>query len=165
MENLTIAIASAEDASSIRQVQHDTWIDTYPNEELGLTEELIRDRVASLTGPKKVKSLEEALRLENQRTWVAKDGSRIVGYCTAEKKPDINRLGAIYILPEYQNKHIGTDLINSALEWLNDKDIKVEVATYNEKAIKFYEKHGFVKTGEVGDSDRIPTIFLLKHNL
>jgi ribosomal protein S18 acetylase RimI-like enzyme len=55
----------------------------------------------------------------------------------------------IYVLPEYQGKGIGKLLWNELSKYLDiNKETFVEVATYNENAIKFYEKLGFVDTNK-----------------
>ena len=47
-----------------------------------------------------------------------------------------------------------------AFKWLEvDKSIEVEVASYNEQAISFYEKYGFDKNGKTVDNGGIPTVF------
>lgn len=61
---------------------------------------------------------------------------------------------AEYILPEYQRRGIGKQLMNTALKWLGrNQDIYVNAASYNEKAIKFYESFGFRKSGNVPKSE------------
>lgn len=53
------------------------------------------------------------------------------------------------MLPGYQRQGIGKRLMELGLKWLgNDRDIYVNVVSYNDKAIRFYEKFGFVKTGK-----------------
>lgn len=52
----------------------------------------------------------------------------------------------IDILPEYQGMHIGTNLMNTLLEYLKDKGVKglmLSVAPQNKGAIAFYESCGF----------------------
>ncbi len=166
MADITVIRATFEDAKSIKLVQRDTWLYTYPNEKLGITLEHIKKRVSKTGSKDSVRKFQEALALKNQRSWVAKENSKTIGFCTAEKNPDTNQLKAIYVLPEYHGKEAGKMLIEHALEWLgNDKDIIVEVASYNDRAIHFYEKYGFVKNGMTGDSKGIPTIFLTKQKI
>ena len=52
------------------------------------------------------------------------------------------------MLPEYQGKGVGKLLWKEAQRHFNaEKDIIVEVATYNTRAIRFYEHLGFIDTG------------------
>ena len=53
------------------------------------------------------------------------------------------------MLPDFQGMGLGRELLQKALNWLGrEKVIFVIVASYNTKAIKFYERFGFVKTGK-----------------
>ncbi len=62
---------------------------------------------------------------------------------------DKNKLNVLYVLPAYQGKKIGYRLWQEALAFAgNDKDIILDVATYNAKAISFYSRLGFVDTGK-----------------
>ena len=57
-------------------------------------------------------------------------------------------LSAIYVLPEYQGRGVGRQLMEQGMEWLgSNKDIILDVVSYNDKATAIYEKMGF---GEVG---------------
>ncbi len=165
MNPILIEVATPEDAAAIRHIQNVVWIDTYPNEELGITVEAIKERIAKYITPEFITSLQESMKDPSQRTWLAKD-AKIIGYCTAKKKENLNQVEAIYLLPEYHGKEVGKRLIEAALEWLgNDKDILIEVASYNGRAIRFYEKYGFKKNGVIGNSGEIPTIQLVRITL
>ena len=48
-----------------------------------------------------------------------------------------------YILPNYQNRGIGKKLLAMAIGD-NKNDILVDVIDFNEKAISFYKKYGFI---------------------
>ncbi len=164
MTNIQVRIATPEDARAIRQVQHDTWIATYPNDSLGITLEQIKRRVADYVSAEKVKSFQDMLANDNLRSWVATESETAIGYAVASRGEDHNTIGAIYVLPEYHGQHVGSKLIEHALEWLGKaKNIEVEVASYNGRAIRFYKKYGFAENGRTGDSDGIPTMFLTKH--
>jgi len=163
MSNIQVRIAKPEDARAIRQVQQDTWIATYPNDSLGITVEQIKRRVADNLSPEKVKSFQDMLANDNLLSWVATAGEKVIGYAVASKGEEHNAIGAIYVLPEYHGQQVGSKLMEPALEWLgNSKNIEVEVASYNGRAINFYKKYGFAENGRTGDSDGIPTIFLTK---
>ncbi len=53
------------------------------------------------------------------------------------------KLSAIYLSPEYQGKGVGKKLFQTALNFIGDKTITINVAKYNQKAIGFYEHFGF----------------------
>lgn len=163
MHNTQISIARPEDARLIRQIQHDVWLTTYPNEALGITLQEIQARVAAYITPEAVEYLQKSLANPDQMTWLANLDSKIVGYCMALKGEETNQITAIYILEEYHGKGLGKALIEPALNWLGTaKPIEVEVASYNAKAIRFYNKHGFRDSGKIGDYKGIPTISLVR---
>lgn len=165
MQEIIVEIASPDDAEGIRQVQHDSWIETYPNEQVGITLNLVQELVENTISPKSIQELKESFNLTDRCTWVAKVSSKIVGFSTAKKNDDTNQILAIYVLAEYHGKQVGNNLMEKSLEWLGKKkDIDVEVASYNDRAIRFYEKYNFHKNGQTGDSHGIPTVHLIRRS-
>lgn len=146
-----------EDAKGSIEVQYKAWLDTYPNEKAGITTDDIDDRY---------KDAFEGLKLERrqkvftnpesyEKAIVAKDGDTVVGYCYVTKKDGKNQLTAMYILSEYHGQGIGTKMWEYIKDFFDeDNDIYVEVADYNEKAIAFYKKLGFVDTGRRWTDER-----------
>ncbi|MFD3274374.1 GNAT family N-acetyltransferase [Paenibacillus dendritiformis] len=63
--------------------------------------------------------------------------------------------------PEFTGKGMGSGFVTSSLEFIRERyqasDIQLVVATFNERAIKVYERAGFVKgplfQSKVGDQD------------
>lgn len=151
-----IRTATIEDVDGVREVQHRTWLATYPNAKLGITEEDIESRFRE--------SPEQASRYRRMLQqwisddplayfWVATDGGRVVGFCRAMKDGGQNKIQAIYVLPEYQRQQIGKRLLERAFVWLGtQQDIFLDVASYNEQAISFYRSFGFVPSGDNGHS-------------
>lgn len=150
--NVHVVLAQPKDMKSIRSVQKTTWLQTYPNEKEGITRKDIEKRFCSDDTQEGKKQLEERAAWffkPNAHTWVGKDGDVVVGYCLAVKDVDIHRIQALYVLPEYQGKGIGTACIHNAIQWLGlDKAIVIHVASYNENAIRFYKTIGFIETGK-----------------
>lgn len=149
---LEVEVAKPEDAAEVFEVQRRTWLDTYPNEEAGITHEDIRLRLEGEHGeliPQKVERWREGIesRGENRETYVVRDEGKIVGFIAPGIKDGKRRIGAIYVLPEAQGKGIGSALFKKALEWHGrDEDIYLHVASYNQNAIDFYKRHGFERT-------------------
>ena len=73
-----------------------------------------------------------------------------IGWLEYELFTDYIFLKQLHILPEYQNKGIGTKIINEIIKYgkNNKKDIYLEVLQYNDKALEFYYKNGFKKYAE-----------------
>jgi len=157
MNQIKIVDGTANDVHDIRFIQKTTWLATYPNNDLKITKQDILSRFAddeTLAGKKRIEDRKQKFSQANVHIWVAKDREKTIGFCMAEHEPNNGRLGAIYLLPEYQGQGIGKKLMEMALKWLEkDNDIYVNVVAYNKPAIAFYQRFGFVKTGkEVTDA-------------
>lgn len=130
--------------------------------ELGITKEDIelkfsKDNTAE--GRKQIEEWKKRYSDDNERRWVAKNENQIVGFCVAGKEKGGNRIYAIYVLPDFQGAGRGKELLQKSLNWLGgEKDVYVNVASYNTKAIKFYKRFGFVKTGRVVHSEGVDSL-------
>ncbi|HEY0220810.1 MAG TPA: GNAT family N-acetyltransferase [Candidatus Paceibacterota bacterium] len=157
MENIKILEPEIGDARGTIEVQYKAWLATYPNDKEGITIDDIEHRYKDAFSGERLKKREEIITNSelNEKYIIAKDGNKVVGICYGIIEETKNQLQAIYILPEYQGKGIGTKLWNEILSFFDKtKDIYVEVAAYNEKAIGFYKKLGFVDTGRRFSDER-----------
>jgi ribosomal protein S18 acetylase RimI-like enzyme len=148
---IKIREATPKDALGIVKVFHQTWLDTYPNEELKITKEAIDESYKDSYKLENIERLQEKLKNipNNQKRLVAESDGEIVAVSTGVIKNDFNELKTIYVLPSFQGKGIGKKLWNETLKFFNEsKKIIVKVATYNKNAIEFYKKLGFVDTGK-----------------
>jgi len=149
MNKIVISEAKPEDAEGIRKVQRDTWLCTYPNEKLGITKADIEEKVNEM----QVGGVERTIsymNFKNSKTYVAKEKDMVVGYVSAYKTDNKNKLAALYVLSDYHGQGIGTKLMENALSFLGeDKEIILEVTSYNIQAVEFYKKFGFVENGLV----------------
>lgn len=78
--------------------------------------------------------------------FVARDGSRISGYCIASFLGDTGEIDSIYIDPDTRETGLGSRLIDTAEAWLNKKKLKrirISVSSGNESVFGFYQKHGY----------------------
>lgn len=150
-DNIKIVDSTPHDVFGIRNVQKITWIETYPNPELGITREDVESQFNkddTREGISKIEEWKKGYSDPNLHRWVARDRKKVIGFCVAGKQRNCNRIYAMYVLPNFQKKGLGKKFMEKALTWLgSDKDICVNVASYNVKALQFYEKFGFVKTG------------------
>lgn len=148
---ITILKPQPEDAEGIQIVYRDSWMDTYPNADVGITQEDIDEVFRHALDEESISKRKN--QIEEDRTdmlfLVAKDGARVVGVCRAYIRHEYNQLQSIYILPEYQKKGIGRQFWEACLQFFDQmKDTVVDVATYNTKAIAFYKKCGFIDSGD-----------------
>ena len=122
-ENYEIRInqAKPEDAREVAQVFYKTWLDTYTNEELGITKEDIEDRFSSRISEEGIVKMAEEIShpLANTFFLVAKEGGKVVGVCRVKKDEKQNELGAIYVLPEYQHLGLGNKLWQEAKKFFD----------------------------------------------
>lgn len=146
--------AESTDAADISRVSRKTWQATYPNEELGITIEDIRERTEGRDGElieQKIEQWRNTIESsgENHDVFVARVNDEIVGFINPKiGKNGKRRLGAIYVSPEAQGNGYGAALLLTALEWHGgESDIYLHVTAYNQSAIEFYERFGFIQTG------------------
>jgi len=73
--------------------------------------------------------------------WEEKD--RLVGIMGFQPVADVTLIRHAYILPEYQSKGIGTNLLNSLRQITKTRQILVGTWADATWAINFYQRHGF----------------------
>ncbi len=91
---------------------------------------------------------------------IAKDGEQVVGFTgygdRGEEAPGVGEIFALYVLPEYYRTGLGRRLMEAGLARLRDYPaVCLWVLKENARAIRFYEKCGFVPDGEEFFSPRI----------
>ncbi len=154
---IEIAFARPGDERAINEVMYQAWLKTYPNKEHGVTDDDVHDRWKDRFSEERLakRRADFAKPKEGVRVFVAKLGSTIIGMCRAVKGVESNRIQAIYIDPGYQGRGAGRALCNAAMAFFDPSlDIHVDVVDYNEGAIAFYRKMGFVDTGKRKQDER-----------
>lgn len=162
-KNLSIEPAKLEDAAEIIALKNQTWIDTYPNKNHGISEDDVRLRVEGKNGENIEPTIERwkdiiAKSDESSFVLIAKANDKILGmiapYLSASAENKQQTIGAMYVRQESQGMGIGRKLMLAALEKLDkSNDIYLGVVEYNHKAINFYKKIGFEFTGKKLDDD------------
>lgn len=152
--HIEIVRATPNDAETICDIRDRAWLEAYPNVELGITVDDIKLNAQGQDGefiPRRIAYLKDQLAKDDGpglATLVAKVGSKVVGYINPRIDEQGRRhIGAIYVAPETQGKGVGGKLMQKILSLLGrDEDIFLEVISYNQNAIKFYERFGFKQT-------------------
>ena len=76
------------------------------------------------------------------------DGDKLIGFmlCRILKRSGVLSIDKIAIHQDYRKTGLGKQFLNHLLEY--NLPLKLDVATKNENAIRFYEAFGFRKVGE-----------------
>lgn len=161
-----------DEVLELRQLQAASWRATYPNEEHGVNCVWVEERTAGWLTPERIDESKEFIQTvlndQSQMHRVAAEGGRIIGFVHATKRDDgAQELNAIYTDPDTFGTGLGDKLMAVADEWFGEGDVMLEVAVYNYRAIRFYEKHGFVIVpgSERKYSDVIPVVKMVRRGI
>lgn len=80
--------------------------------------------------------------LPNAETFVYESDGKIAGFISIIH----DFIGALFILPEYQNKGIGKELLDFTKQ--RSDILELDVFKQNKSAVKFYEREGFTIVAE-----------------
>ena len=125
-----------------------SWHTTYP----GL---VIREYLDKLTLDK----CEEMAFKWPDNILVAKNEEQVVGfigYGESTENPNAGEIFALYVLPEYCGKGIGSKLMNAGLDLLQTyPQVYVWLLKENKNAFRFYLKCGFIPDGKEKMSEKV----------
>lgn len=159
--------ATLDDALAIRTMHAQSWRDTYQNDDIGVTEEwLIEETNSWLTDEGMTKTVEFYRKNFSDPTQfyrIAEKDNEVVGLLHLSTKDDgTKHLWGLYTAKETHGTGLAQQLINVADWWIGDSIVDLDVATYNARAIRFYEKNGFeaVPGGGKIFRGKIPTMIM-----
>ncbi len=130
------------DIGAVRKVARQTWADTYE----GVIPEDVQQRFLghAYSEGSLVRRMEAGVFL------VAVEDGEVVGFADlspAPAEPGAVELAAIYVLPGFQGRGVGTRLLQTALGRLpSTKKVRAEAERENLAARRFYEARGFAET-------------------
>ena len=147
---VTIRTADVADAAAIAQVHVASWQEAYagivPVEHLNTLEAGAREEDWAehlRNGPR-----------DGVRTWVADDGTRIVGFASVGPARDEDaargdeEIYSIYLDPKMWGKGVARDLMRTVLAEVSPQGaLTLWVLADNERARHFYRRHGFKEDG------------------
>ncbi|PIR80133.1 MAG: hypothetical protein COU25_01640 [Candidatus Levybacteria bacterium CG10_big_fil_rev_8_21_14_0_10_35_13] len=139
---LSVKKALIKDIPEIKKVLKETWITTYGTL-------FSKDAINKITSDwHSSERIAFSINDPESFTIVAKnEDGKIVGLATARRKNKSTlNLSRLYVLPNFQKKGIGKELLNKALFYFdNIKNVTLEVEEMNKNAIEFYERQEFIK--------------------
>lgn len=154
MKNLTIRKATIADAEMVAILAQITFDETFGHH--------FRDRndlINYFNTTFSVAKIRSSIAKENNVFWLAFVDELPIGYAKLKKHApnatveDVNcsQLQKIYLRKDYLNQQIGAPLQQAMLDeliHLDKKTLWLSVLKTNSRALKFYEKNGFVTVGE-----------------
>ncbi len=147
-----ISVATPEDALGICEVRKIAWLNSYEHED---PDPLRVITIADLQSKDYDSEIivnyykRQALNTEEQQILVAKDADKVIGTIIGRRKEGFNTFVTFFVLPEYQGKGIGTQLLDRTLSWFgNNNPVKITVVDYNTDSIEKYKHWGFHITSE-----------------
>ena len=140
-----------EDAIGIGRAQLRSWFETYPNKEIGVDKNWIQDQIGYITTSEgddfRMQQIERLKKHDASLLYkIVKDANgHIQGFLHVSKNTTSARLDAIYLTHEAQGTGVAYELMDRAVAFAGNLPIHLAVAAYNGRAVRFYEKYGFVK--------------------
>jgi ribosomal protein S18 acetylase RimI-like enzyme len=140
--DITIRKMKKRDIPAVRDVARKSWNAAYK----GIIPEDVQERFLSYAYS------DQMLKKKRRRThiYVAVLGKEVIGFANFTKMSrDMQvHLYAIYIYPEYQDRKIGSALLEIGHRELGATEITLHVEKQNQKALQFYKRKGFEKIAE-----------------
>jgi pimeloyl-ACP methyl ester carboxylesterase/ribosomal protein S18 acetylase RimI-like enzyme len=133
-DDQTIRRATAADAAAVADVYLASFHATY-DFELAHTDDEVRDWIRDVIVP-------------SGATWVAADGERVVGMMVVTP----GELDQLYVAPDRLGRGIGLALLDQA-KTVSPDGLRLFTFQANERARRFYERHGFVEEWRGDGSD------------
>lgn len=161
MRTMFVRSASARDLDAVSALLGKTWHATYDTI-YGF------DKVAAITAEwHSVTALKARLDAPRSEFLVADDGTQLGGmaFAQADEAGETVMLKQLYILPAFQGRGIGSQLLDEIIESFPDSGrMRLEVEPQNARAIVFYRSHGFIEAGHTAhcgaEQSDIPALIL-----
>ncbi len=154
----SIERAKLEDALELAAMHNQSWIDTYPNDEAGVSLDYIKETIAGRLSEDGLNRRRRNIeRSESDPTFflrIAKNESNtIAGFIDGSLNDGKYELAGLYTEKSTHGTGLALKLWESYKEWADPtRPIWLTVVTYNERAKAFYKKIGFK---ELPDTERL----------
>ena len=125
-----------------------SWIDTYSNPNKGVTREWVEAKVAPRSTPENMERLARLIADTDPvrgANYVAVSDGAVIGMCRTAIATAA-ATSAISVDKAWHGKGVGAALMERILDWVGPgRDVELHMATYNERARRFYTMWGFVE--------------------
>jgi len=91
-------------------------------------------------------------KVEKAEVWIAEEEGRTVGYASLD--PATFEVDSVYVAPEAAGRGIGRALVEHILEVAREHRLENVWLDASQNSVPFYERLGFVVTGEDGSRTR-----------
>jgi ribosomal protein S18 acetylase RimI-like enzyme len=153
MDKFLVRRAVPSDAEEMIQVYYHAWMKTYPNQELGITREIIeQQKLTSCKQRNRFRNMIVGGTEQTRQVLVAQlcDSQEIIGFSEAVKSGAYQEITLLYVTPGYCNgKGVGAALMEAMLNWFDPhRPVTLYAAEYNTTAIRFYGRYGFCRIND-----------------
>ena len=98
------------------------------------------------------KDLTHMLHDENHKLLTIVDEDKLIGFAiTKTGENNLAYIMSIGIYPQYQNKQLGSKMLDLVKEILPNKNIILYAQTSNKRAVSFYKKNEFIIMNKIDD--------------
>ena len=172
MNMIEISLTKPSEIIDLQKISKETFVEAFSNEN---SEENMQKYLEENLS---IQQLTNELLNSESSFYFARINEKIIGYLkinfgkaqTDFKEDDSIEIERVYVSEEFQGKNVGQNLLNKAIEICIEKNAQslwLGVWERNYKAIRFYQKNGFVEFGKhpfiLGDD--IQTDILMKRHL
>lgn len=144
----TITKMTLEEVEPATAMRLQSWLDTYVNDAVGVTQEWILERNRKQMTPEFMEARKKRFLSVDMTGWVAKNAEgKIIGVTNPYvDEAGLQHVGSLYVDKNYHRLGIGSELLKKVIEQSDPKKpIVIGVVSYNDRAIIFYKKWGFVE--------------------
>jgi len=92
----------------------------------------------------------------NSQAWILRNSDTIYGYIAVIIHENEAKLEGLYLEPLVRGVGFAKKMLEKALEFCKEKNshiLRIEVASYNKNAIRFYEKNDFLYNKTIKEND------------
>jgi ribosomal protein S18 acetylase RimI-like enzyme len=155
-EPVVIETPRPEHVDGMMRLLVDSWAETYPNAEHGVRLDDINSYTTTWLSDEWRRVYQGLLerRPDTVLNRIACDeAGDVVGMVQALRRRSNCNIGMLYVRSDHHGREAGAVLLQEALDWAGpEHEVTLDVAVYNARAIRFYEKHGFRR---VEDSEKL----------